>query len=92
MPFQSRYPLLRLKSDIHEHLQVVETEWDAVVREPGLILERPEKGPVETRCLTGILTHRGFDSPAWSARRLDVWMVARTITDDPADRSLSFDS
>jgi hypothetical protein len=37
-------PLFGLKGDIHECLQVVEAERDAVTPGTGLILERPRKG------------------------------------------------
>ena len=45
----SGYPLLCLKNDIHERLQVIETERDAVVPGTGLILERAGKGRPEER-------------------------------------------
>ena len=63
-------PLLRLKGDIHEGLQVVETERGAVVPGTGLILERARKGRREERSLlTDVLPDRGLDVAASQRRR-----------------------
>ena len=42
-------PLLRFEADIHERLQVVDTERSAIVPGTGLILERARKGRGEER-------------------------------------------
>lgn len=45
VPFQSGDPLLHLKGDIHQRLQVIEAERGAVTPRTGLIFERPGEGP-----------------------------------------------
>jgi len=41
------HPLLRLKRDIHDRLEIVKTERGAGAPHPGLILERARKGRCE---------------------------------------------
>ena len=58
-------PLFRLKRDIHERLQVVETERGAVAPCTGLILEWAGEGRCEERSLLAdILPDRGLDVAA----------------------------
>jgi len=65
LQFVSGDPLLRLKGDIHERLQVIETERGAVVPGTGLILKRARKGRGEEwSVLAHILPDRRFDVAA----------------------------
>ena len=72
-------PLLGLKGDTHERLEVTEPERGAVTPGTGLILERTGKGSCEERSfLHHILPNRRFDVPHRSevAGRLDKLLVA----------------
>ena len=61
----SGHPLLGLKRDIHQRLQVVETEQGPVAPHPGLILERArERGGEEGSLLAGVLPDRRLDVAA----------------------------
>jgi hypothetical protein len=63
-------PLLRLKGDIHQRLEVAETDRSAVVPGTGLILERARKGRCEERSLfTDVLLDCGLDVPTSERRR-----------------------
>lgn len=58
-------PLLGLKGDVHERLEIVETEGRAIAPFAGLILERPGEGRYEERSfLADILPDRGLDVAA----------------------------
>lgn len=58
----SNHSLLCLEGDIHQRLQVIETEGGAVVPGTGLILEGPrECRGEEWALLTDILPDRGLD-------------------------------
>ena len=58
----SGHPFLCLKGDVHERLQVAETERGAVAPGAGLILERPGEGRCEERpLLADVLPDRGLD-------------------------------
>ena len=57
-------PLLCLKGDIHERLEVTETERGAVAPGAGLILEGSGEGRREERALlTDVLPDRRLDVP-----------------------------
>lgn len=57
----SGHPLLRLKGDIHERLEVIEAERGAGAPGAGLILERAREGRREERALLAdILPDRHF--------------------------------
>jgi len=57
-------PLLRLKGDIHQGLEIVKTERGAVVPGTSLILERARKGRCEERALLAdVLPDRRLDVP-----------------------------
>ncbi|MDR4468337.1 MAG: hypothetical protein MRJ68_08565 [Nitrospira sp.] len=57
-------PLLRLKGDTHERLQVAKTERGAIAPGAGLIFEWARKGRREERALLAdILPDRGLDVP-----------------------------
>ena len=65
VPFLRGDPLFGLKGDIHEGLEVVETERGAVMPGTGLILEWPRGGRCEEwSVLTDVLPGRGFDVAA----------------------------
>jgi hypothetical protein len=68
-------PLLRLKRDIHEGLEVIETEWGTVTPFPSLILKWARKGCCEERSLLAdILLDRGVDVAASQRWSPVVWM------------------
>lgn len=87
--------LLRHKGDIHDGLEVIETERGTVAPGAGLILERSRKvvgknGPSSlTFCeiVAEMFLHRKM-----VPGRLDEWPVAITDVDGAADRLLAFDS
>ena len=57
-------PLFGLKGDIHERLEVVETERSAIAPGTGLILERSGEGRGEERSvLAHVLPDRRLDVP-----------------------------
>jgi hypothetical protein len=76
----SGHPLLCLKGDIHEGLEVVETERSAVVPGTGLILEWARKRRCEERTiLSDVLSDRVLNVPTsqrFVAGRLDEVLVA----------------
>jgi len=77
----SSHPLLGLKGNIHERLQVVETERGAVAPCAGLIHDRSGKGRREERALLAdILPDGRFDVPT-SQRgcRSFGWSVGRMV-------------
>ena len=66
----SGHPLLGLKCDIHERLQVAKTERGAIAPGTGLILEWPREGRGEERALLAdILPDRRLDVPTSQRRR-----------------------
>ena len=68
--FLSSHPLLRLKGDIHEGLEVVETERSAVAPGTGLILDWSRKVCRKERSLLAdILPDRGLDIATSQRRR-----------------------
>lgn len=58
----SGYPLLRVTGDVHEGLEIIQTERGAVVPGTGLILEQRREGRCEERSvLAHVLPHRRLD-------------------------------
>lgn len=62
-------PLLRVNGDIHERLEVTQTERGPMAPGAGLILEWPRKGRGEERALlTHILPDRRLDAATSQGR------------------------